>query len=549
MKKTTPGGGAAAVPIPAGDSRRIPLDQLVESKTNPRRHYDPRKMEEMTASVRKYGVIQALVVRQISIVGPKERYEIVCGSCRFRAAKKAELEEVLCDVRKYTDEQVLEIQLIENAMRDDLHPLEEAGGFQRLLKMPGYTVAAIAEKIGHDVSHIYRRLAFLKLIPALADLFANDSILAAHAQLLCPLTPADQTLALKDGLWAREEWVAPEDREAGIKPDKKRYPVSPRELSSWIKRHVLLVLNAAPWKWEDKDLVPKAGSCIDCPKRTGFNTALFEGLYDKGERCLDRFCFEDKMLAFLLRVEAAAGRFWKVIRIATAYADSRDVKARSIKLSQHEYSDATKGDCAHIEYGLIAHGPGVGTVMKICRHAKCPVHQRRYGAGGSYKPSFADTWKEKERRLAYEIDELAREETAKELALKSKRDTGGIAINGVEIVAVALRHVDYIDYQRHKAVAAELGIQPKKDGGTRDLQALIRDRLKTMSPREVFQTLVQWSLACEQSMDLLARYRKLDLKKIKAGVGKKLRADFLKKKQAAALAAKKKTAPGKKAKP
>lgn len=112
--------------------RNLPLSMLDESSTNPRRTFEPAKLVELAHSLAVHGLIQPITVR------PKgDRFEVVAGARRFRAAQIAELADVPARILELSDEQTLEIQIIENSQRQDVHPYEEAAGYQRLLVLPG----------------------------------------------------------------------------------------------------------------------------------------------------------------------------------------------------------------------------------------------------------------------------------------------------------------------------------------------------------------------------------------------------------------------------
>src|SRR5580692_11113047 len=157
----------------------IALSRIHESTTNPRSIFDESKLAELAASLRTQGLIQPITVRPNS-----DGYEIVAGARRFRAAQLAELTELPVRIVQLSDEQSLEWQIIENSQRVDVHPYEEAQGYQRLLDLPGYDVATLAEKTGKSDSHIYARLALLQLIPEVAEAFQTERITASHANLI-----------------------------------------------------------------------------------------------------------------------------------------------------------------------------------------------------------------------------------------------------------------------------------------------------------------------------------------------------------------------------
>jgi ParB family transcriptional regulator, chromosome partitioning protein len=121
----------------------LAIDTIHESTTNPRRTFDEGKLRELAASIKHHGLIQPITVRPNS-----EGFELIAGARRYRAALLAELFSIPARIVEIDDAQVLEWQLIENSQRVDVHPYEEAVGFQRLLDLPGYDVTALAEKSG-----------------------------------------------------------------------------------------------------------------------------------------------------------------------------------------------------------------------------------------------------------------------------------------------------------------------------------------------------------------------------------------------------------------
>ena len=113
-----------------------------------------RSTAQNAESIRQHGLIQPITVRPNA-----DGFELVAGARRYRAAQLADLFSIPARIVKIDDAQALEWQLVENAMREDVHPYEEAQGFQRLLDMPGYDVATLVEKSGKSASHIYARLS------------------------------------------------------------------------------------------------------------------------------------------------------------------------------------------------------------------------------------------------------------------------------------------------------------------------------------------------------------------------------------------------------
>ena len=265
--------------IPSPEYRDLPLAQLVESPTNPRKRYDPASLEELAQSFRSRGVLEPLLVRPVEAT----RFEIVAGSRRFRATQLAQLETVPARIREMTDAEALEVQCIENLQREDIHPLEEAQGFRALLELPdhSYTVALISERAGKTPAYIAGRLRLTELISDVADAFLSGILTIGHAVLIAKLPPEQQYEAFKAAF--KSTWMTGGQTEI---------LVPTRELALWIESNMLLDLQTALFDRSDAGLVPDAGSCHDCTKRTGANSLLFpESAHDQ---CLDRDCYQKK---------------------------------------------------------------------------------------------------------------------------------------------------------------------------------------------------------------------------------------------------------------
>src|SRR6202012_578897 len=160
----------------------IAIHQIHESATNPCQTFEESKLHELAESIRQHGLIQPITVRPDA-----NGFEIVAGARRFRASQLAELFSVPARIVELDDAQAMEWQLVENSQRVDVHPYEEAQGFQRLLDLPGYDVTALVEKSGKSASHIYARLSLLHLIPTVAEAFVQERITASHANLIARL--------------------------------------------------------------------------------------------------------------------------------------------------------------------------------------------------------------------------------------------------------------------------------------------------------------------------------------------------------------------------
>jgi ParB/RepB/Spo0J family partition protein len=255
------GPDRAAVYDPA-----VPLAKILPSPTNPRKTFDLVKLNELAKSIAEKGVLEPILLRPLG-----DHFEIIAGERRYRAAKLAGVASIPATIRDYSDRDVVEIQIIENDQREDVHELEQAEGYATLIRMGVADAETLAERIGRTPKYVYARLALNGLTPEWkADLTAGK-ITFAVATLLARLPHS------------RQEQVRPT-------PDKWGNHHSPifdyngncRSITT-VKRdlqNALINLSSARWKLDDAELLPSAGSCKACPKRTGSKPDLFAELVD-----------------------------------------------------------------------------------------------------------------------------------------------------------------------------------------------------------------------------------------------------------------------------
>jgi len=357
--------------INATEYRELPLALLNESKTNPRRVFDDVSLRELAASIRSQGVLSPLLVRPLTENG----FEIVAGARRYRAAQMAETVTVPVRIKQMSDAEVLEAQLVENLIRAEIHPMEEAEGFARLLALeePKYSIEQIGARVGKSATFIASRLKLIELVPAAVDAFYANEIGVGHALLLAKL-PADQ----------QEQALSACFKEAyngSQNPARILLPV--RNLQFWIETNVLLILKDAPFDKRDAQLVSTAGSCADCPKRTGHNKLLFgDDLGKQGDQCTDPRCYNAKLSAHVAKAVAAKP---SLVQISTAYGGQKE---GSPVLPRNKYTairddkpqkkeDAQRPEfkvCKYAADAIITEGSDIGTIHKVCANPDCPIH-------------------------------------------------------------------------------------------------------------------------------------------------------------------------------
>jgi ParB/RepB/Spo0J family partition protein len=451
------------------------LSTLRESPTNARKHHDAQAIQELEESIKAHGILVPLLVRPLD--GGKT-LEIVAGSRRYRAAKAAKLKAVPVEVRDLSDDQAIEIGLVENLQRENLHPLDEGEAYRRLMDSGKCEAVAIAVRVGKEVTHVYRRMKLLDLIVEARGAFLGDQITEAHATLIARLQPEVQKEALKECF--EQVWTTDHKKERALIPY--------RELARWIEQNVHLDLAKAPWKKEDATLHPPAGSCTACPKRTGASPMLFPDITKK-DTCTDRVCFGEKMGLFLVRQKAtleAAGKPW--VQLSGEYRSGKEPK-KGAPLTQEFWREAKLKSCAHVQTGLIVNGENKGLAVPVCVEGSCKVHRVGVGGLGS-RPT------KQQREAAKRVRAKHRGEKALRVRVLDAVLKGVPAVLGMEdLRLVAWSMFDRLFHQFQKKVMDRKGWEAKKTRwGGRDYGATAADKIKAMGSREVAQLLVECAL-------------------------------------------------------
>jgi len=306
-----------------------------------------------------------------------------------------------------------------DSQRVDVHPYEEAQGFQRLLDIPGYDVAALVEKSGKSASHVYARLSLLQLIPTVAEAFTQERITASHANLIARLPQESQAEAFEQ-CW-RKDW---QDKEPHLLPAK--------HLAAWIQANLYLSLADAPFDREDPTLNPTAGACVTCPRRSGHNTSLFCDV--QGDQCLDSNCYHGKVEAFLDREIAAHPG---LVQIENGWRNPKEQRPGAVQRGHvREIPTVTDNPdaepvlpCAAAKAAIVVYGKQLGRKLTVCTDKNCPVHDPEAAAEAAANPAptmapapeveteeeAAERQAEFERqRAAYEEERQRREEQRKQ---------------------------------------------------------------------------------------------------------------------------------------
>ena len=182
----------------------VPVEKIYPNPNQPRKSFQEEKLIELANSIKTKGIVQPLIVRKKK--GTKESFEIVAGERRWRAAQRAQIHELPVIIKEFTDIEVLEIAIIENVQRADLNPIEEALGYENLMKNFDHTQDGLSKEIGKSRSHIANLLRLLNLPSAVQELLISGQLTAGHARALVtcdnPLAIAKQIISL--GLSVRD---------------------------------------------------------------------------------------------------------------------------------------------------------------------------------------------------------------------------------------------------------------------------------------------------------------------------------------------------------
>ncbi len=369
----------------------VPLAELAESSTNPRKTFDEERLQELAESIRSKGILSPLLTRRVN-----SHFEIVSGARRYRAAKLAGLREAPVRIVVLTDAEALETQIVENLLRSDVHPFEEAQGFRALLEREeaAYTIEKIAAKTGKSAPYIAKRLRLLDLVSTVADAFTAGHIRIEHALLIAKLGTDAQEKALAhcfDGYYAAN--------------DGERSLVPASRLQAWIAQNIYLGLKSVPFSKDDETLVPEAGSCANCPKRTGFNNLLFSEVRE--DSCADAACFNRKLDAHIAQRVTKMPNLVQITENyntpegASAIARRNYVEVVSRKGKKGRGIGPEEKLCTHLTPAIHVDGVDRGRLVKVCADPLCKIH-------------FGDRREEEKRRLQWKAEKTAANKKAKQ---------------------------------------------------------------------------------------------------------------------------------------
>ena len=505
-----------AIATVSNEYRSLPLAQLQESPTNPRRRFDERALQELAASFITQGVLQPLLVRTID----DGKYEVVAGARRFRAAQLATLKEVPVRVVDMSDSECVIAQLTENIQREGVHPYEEALAFDALLRLesPRYDIAMVAQKAGKSPAFVAQRQRLVELVPSIAEAFLQDQIGVGHALEIAKLPQAQQMKAFEAAF--RTIWT-----DGG----HKRVVLPLRDFIAWIEQNIFLSLDRVPFDKADATLVPEAGSCSECPKRTGFNTLLF-GEMAQTDRCSDAACFNSKITRAVERkIEAKP----QLVQITMAHGTKPEgnVLGRNCYValtltnpakSKQPLSPYQK-PCKHMTEAIVVDGAERGHTTKVCAEPTCAVHFADRRA-----PDPAQLAKEREQRRR-ELEKRKLETTVRHRTLAEVLKKVSAPMDRGDLVFIADALLEKVEPLRREALAkrhkmvdgasAEVTYPMVQKGLARLLRQLDESGLSKLIVETVLLGTVESTTASENDVLLAtAKRHRVDVVKVRSAV-------------------------------
>ncbi len=441
----------------AQELRQVLVSKLKFSPTNPRRQPNKQADEELRESIRRHGIIQPPVVRPMRT--KNQDLEVVVGERRVRVAIALHLVEIWVIVRTLTTEQVRELQLVENAQRQDLNPYDQGRAYARLMSECGYSAKKIAEAVSKSVEHVYELLKLVDLEPTVLKAFLDPKhpLRKGHAIEIARLQPADQIRALK-------QWSS-------------HYQPSVPDLRQWIAREIHRRLDATPWKKTDGKLVPEAGPCTTCPKRAGNNPEFYRGV--KPDTCMDRACYEAKCRAWLNAQPATMPRISQ---------DSWSRKQPKGVYGGQQFHEITgkRDRCPSAQPGVVIDGHRRGALIQVCVDPQCTKH-----GSGDYKPTAAQA-----ARLQKEREQEQRELEIRRRMLDQIAARVPNVLGQRELLIIATVFVDRAEVPNlgHMCQQFDL-LQGREEAPSYDERAeAVIEHLRTLTAPELGKALAGWAL-------------------------------------------------------
>jgi ParB/RepB/Spo0J family partition protein len=253
----------------------IPVKLIYPSDSNPRKTFDDDGLTDLAKSMHDVGLIQPITIRPDG----SGKYEIVAGERRFKAAQRLHWPTIPAMVRDIGDEEILEIQVIENLQREDVSPIEEAAAFKSILQRESFDW--LCSRIHKSKKYITDRLKLNDLVEEARDYVHKGILPITHALMITKLPEEEQAKCIKKCI--EEDWDI----------DREVCKLTTHQLRAFIEDELMIDLEKACFDLQDAELLPAAGSCATCPKRTCNQNLLFQEITED-DKCTDASCFHEK---------------------------------------------------------------------------------------------------------------------------------------------------------------------------------------------------------------------------------------------------------------
>jgi ParB family transcriptional regulator, chromosome partitioning protein len=446
----------------------LPIHQIHPSPTNPRKQFDEEDLAELAESIKTHGVVQPVVVRPHPSI--KGAYELVVGERRWRGSRKAARETIPAIERDLDNTAVLEIQIIENLQRKDVHELDEANGFRALIAEAGFTVQGISDRLGKSKKYVWDRMKLAELVPQLQKMFYARELTAGHAILLARLPAISQNVAIGAGLF--------ENVYRGGKNEKELRSV--RELAEWIQENIHSDLDKAIFDQKDPGLVKKAGHCEICPKRAS-------------STCLDRVCFSQKVQAFI--DQKLAAKEW--VGATTEYG-------RGDKMPYWYYlNEAKANSCDFVKKVVCVDGREKGTLKTVCLSTSCKTHHPPASRSSSSTSNSA-AQRERKQKAAQELKyRTALYETLQErIDMQIRKATNPFPIGKVPLAIIAATLFEHVDHDLQQQALKELGVTV---GSIYEQRGKIEQKLQALPEKSLTAFVLKLALRNDLEVNQYAR--------------------------------------------
>lgn len=235
----------------------IELDKIEANPNQPRKYFDDELIKELSNSIKEHGVFQPIILKKT-----EDKYIIVSGERRYKAAIQAELKKIPAVIRNYTDAKIAEISLVENLQREDLSPIEEANAYDLIIKNYNLTQNELAKRVGKSRSHITNILGLLRLPEVIKEMLLNKKISMGHARVISKLETEEEMIELaneiiESKLNVRETEKISSDKKTNVKEEKtnfnKLYKVERNMIAKYYNSKVSINNNRVTFKVENEE--------------------------------------------------------------------------------------------------------------------------------------------------------------------------------------------------------------------------------------------------------------------------------------------------------